>query len=100
MADENVYHIKFPGNVILEVQLQKPHPVNLTVKFANGSGVNFSYSPEGVGKADSFGSVVQERGTSDFENRVRPVAIPAGSATGIPGNAIAIEYDDPGGSRM
>ena len=100
MADENVYHIKFPGNITLEVQLQKPYPVNLRVKFDDSSGVKFSYSADGVGKAETFGTVVQERGTSDFENRVRPAAIPAGIASGIPGDAIAIEYDDPGGSRM
>lgn len=51
MADAKIFHIKFPGNIILEVHLQNPHPVNLTVRFADGaSGVNFSYSPKEGGK--------------------------------------------------
>jgi hypothetical protein len=95
MADEKTYHIKFPGNITLEVHLQKPHPVNLTVRFPDQvSGVTFSYSPEGAGVASHFGSVVHEHGTSDPENRVRPATAPS------LGTDVAIQYNDPGGSRM
>jgi hypothetical protein len=105
MPDSNTFHIKFPGNIILEVHLQDPHPVHLTVRFPdNAGGVNFSYSPELPrnlrGRADTFGPVIPEKGT-DYANRVRPSS-PIGAATAHASvmNEIAIEFNDPGGSRM
>jgi len=101
MPDKDIYHITFPGNLTLEVHLQKPHPVNLRVVFPDKvSGVDFSYSPAGVGAATPFGPVDHEHGTSDPENRVRPKTTPAASAGGSPGIDLAIQYNDPGGSRM
>jgi len=101
MADENIYHIKFPGNITLEVTLQKPHPVNLKIKFPDQiSGVRFSYSPEGVGEAMPFGNFDHEHSASDPENRVRPKTTPGASAAGAASIDLALEYNDPGGSRM
>lgn len=101
MPDKNIYHITFPGNITLEVHLQKPHPVNLKVVFPDKvSGVDFSYSPEGVGAATPFGFFDHEKNTSEPENRVRPKTTPAASAGRSPGMDLAIQYNDPGGSRM
>jgi hypothetical protein len=93
------FHIKFPGDIILGVQLQDPHPVNLTVTFPNGGGgVKFSYSHEHGGKEELFGSAVREDG-SKYQNRVRPAPARAARAVGSAANDVAIEYNDPGGSR-
>jgi hypothetical protein len=37
--DGKTFYIQFPGNIMLEVHLQNPHPVNLTVRFSDNSGV-------------------------------------------------------------
>lgn len=105
--DGKTFHIQFPGNIMLEVHLQNPHPVNLTVKFSDDSGVNFSYSPDSPGthkgKAEYFGSANPKTGTfasakpgvstSSFDRKLPPASTPAGSD-------VFILYNDPGGSRM
>jgi hypothetical protein len=105
MPASNTFHIKFPGNIILEVHLQDPHPVHLTVRFPdNVGGVDFTYSPGLApslrGVAEPFGEVALEKGT-DYPTRVRPSS-PALATTAhvLAMNQIGIEFNEPGGSRM
>jgi len=98
--DKKTYHIQFPGNIMLEVHLQNPYPVNLTVRFSDNSGVNFSYSGANHGTVETFGSAVPESGTSAFDTRLRPATAPAAGAMAAAGVDVSILYNDPGGSRM
>lgn len=100
MPDNKTFHIQFPGDLTLEVHLQNPHPVNLTVRFPDQvSHVDFSYSPDSGGQAKYFGSFERDSGAK-FEIRVRPSSPAGASATlGSPMNIAAIEFNDPGGSR-
>ena len=101
MADPNVYHIKFPGDITLEVLLQNPHPLDLSVKFSDGTGVHFTYDPDhgNKGKADLIGTK-PEKISGTFDTRVRPGSLGTAGATGSPRTDVAIQYNDPGGSRM
>jgi hypothetical protein len=112
--DGKTFYIQFPGNIMLEVHLQNPHPVNLTVRFSDNSGVIFSYSPDSPGthkgKAEMLGSTKPESGpfasaktkggTSGFDTRLRPATAPAAGAIAGSGGDVFILYNDPGGSRM
>jgi|SRR5882672_5956396 len=112
--DGKTFYIQFPGNIMLEVHLQNPHPINLTIRFSDDSGVKFSYSPDAPGthkgKAEYFGSANPKPGTfasakpgggtSSFDSKLPPATAPASGAVGASGGDVFILYNDPGGSRM
>lgn len=95
----NTFYIHFPGNITLGVELQDPHPVNLTVTFpSRGGGVKFSYSKEG-GKAELIGPAKRGTGISSETRVVSGSAAAPSGGLSLASDA-AIEYNEPGGSRM
>lgn len=106
MAESNVYHVRFPGGITLEVRLQDPHPVDLTVKFSDGSGVHFTYAPDkgNHGNADTFGGAAREPASGIVPGtlvRVRPAkSTGSGMLAGPATTDVAIQYYEPQGSRM
>jgi len=96
------YPIQFPGGITVVVHLQNPHPVDLSVNFADGGGVHFTYLPDhgNKGRADLIGTAKKEIGSGGFDFRVRPGSSGPTSSAGSPASDIAIQFNDPGGSHM
>ena len=107
MPNPDLYDIRFPGDITLRVLLQHPHPLDLTVIFADGSGVHFTYGPDhdNKGKADVTGGadhqVLSHVDPDTDYVRVRPASQRGISSSALsPATDIGIQYYEPGGSRM
>lgn len=71
-----------------------------TLPFRLLAGGLFAPDHGNKGTADFIGTPKKETGSGGFDIRVRPGSLGPSGAAGSPAMDVAIQYNDPGGSRM